>query len=29
MKFTIPALGSETRDGEYDPQVTYPPLPMK
>jgi hypothetical protein len=26
MKFLIPALGSETRDGEYDPQVEYPPL---
>jgi hypothetical protein len=26
MRFTIPALGSETRDGEYDPQAEYPPL---
>jgi len=25
-KFTIPPLNGETRDGEYDPQVTYPPL---
>ncbi len=29
MKFTIPALGSETRDGEWDPNTTYPPLPSK
>ncbi len=29
MRFTIPSLGSETRDGDYDPQVTYPPLPTK
>jgi nucleoid-associated protein YgaU len=26
MRFVIPALGSEMREGEYDPQVEYPPL---
>ncbi|MGA2641582.1 MAG: hypothetical protein ABSG21_11855 [Spirochaetia bacterium] len=29
MRFTIPSLGSETREGDYDPQVEYPPLPTK
>jgi len=28
-RFIIPSLGGETRDGDYDPQVTYPPLPAK
>jgi hypothetical protein len=27
MRFVIPSLGSETREGDYDPQVDYPPLP--
>jgi len=29
MRFIIPSLGSETRDGDYDPQVVYPALPAK
>jgi hypothetical protein len=29
MRFLIPSLGNETRDGDYDPLVTYPPLPVK
>jgi hypothetical protein len=27
MRFTIPALGNETREGDYDPQAEYPSLP--
>jgi hypothetical protein len=26
MKFVIPPLGSETREGEYDPNAEYPPV---
>jgi hypothetical protein len=26
MRFLIPSLGSETRDGDFDPQAKYPPL---
>ena len=29
MTFFIPSLGSETREGEFDPQVEYPPLSSK
>jgi nucleoid-associated protein YgaU len=29
MTFLIPSLGSETREGDFDPQVEYPPLPSK
>jgi len=29
MRFTIPSLGSEAREGDYDPQVEYPTLPTK
>jgi hypothetical protein len=29
MRFLIPSLGSETREGDYDPMAQYPPLPAK
>jgi len=29
MRFLIPSLGSETRDGDFDPQAEYPPLAAK
>jgi nucleoid-associated protein YgaU len=29
MRFNIPSLGSEMREGDYDPQVVYPPLSSK
>jgi len=29
MRFVIPALGSETRDGDWDPNAQYPPLAAK
>jgi hypothetical protein len=29
VRFLIPSLGSETREGDYDPQVEYPPLPAR
>jgi len=29
MRFVIPALGDETRSGDYDPSVEYPALPAK
>jgi len=29
MKFVIPPLGNETREGEYDPQVHYPVIVAK
>jgi hypothetical protein len=29
MRFTIPSLSSEPREGDYDPQLVYPPLSAK
>jgi hypothetical protein len=29
VRFLIPSLGDETREGDYDPQVEYPPLPAR
>ena len=29
MRFIIPPLGNEQREGEYDPQVQYPTIGTK